>query len=290
MRHIMIQGTSSGAGKSVIAAALCRIFSDMGYRVAPFKSQNMSRRSYVIPGQGLEISSAQAVQAAAARCDITTDLNPILLKPRGEMRCVTYVNGRVYGTMKASRYYDTFALSDGLAAAERALASLLGRFDVVVLEGAGSPAEINLAAHDIANMRMAHLAGDASVVLVCDIDRGGAFASLAGTMSLLPADDARLVRGFVLNKFRGDAALLRPGYDMLHDVTGVPIIGTVPMLDMSDLPDEDSLGARAGAPRWKTGPVPPRVEEGLSRIAAAVGACLDMDAILDMTVGAADGP
>lgn len=288
MRNIMVQGTSSGAGKSMIVAALCRIFSDLGYKVAPFKSQNMSRHSYLIPDRNLEISSAQALQAVAARCDITSDLNPILLKPQGNLQSAVYVNGLLHGVMDAARYYDAFALSGGLAAAKRALASLSGRFDLIVLEGAGSPAEINLAAQDIANMRMAHLAGDASVVLACDIDRGGAFASLAGTVSLLPKDDARLVRGFVLNKFRGDVSILKPGCDMLHDMTGVPVMGIIPMLDLSGLPDEDSLDARADAPLWDSGSVPRHVEDGLLKLVDGVKNSLDLDALVSMIEGGRD--
>ena len=294
MKNIMVQGTASGAGKSVITAALCRIFSDMGYAVAPFKSQNMSRYSYTIPGQeGLEISSAQAVQAAAARCEITASLNPILLKPEGwsegegsqrrRSSSAIYVEGRPYGVMDPGRYYNEFALSDGLAAASAALKSLIERFDIVILEGAGSPAEINLARYDIANMRMAHMAGDAPVIIACDIDRGGAFASLAGTMALLPDDDARLVEGFVLNKFRGDVSVLEPGYGELYDMTGVPVIGTVPMLDLSDLPDEDSLDSRPGTPIWDAGAVPEHIERGLRKLARDARTHLDVDAILEMT-------
>lgn len=288
MKSIMIQGTSSGAGKSVIAAALCRILSDMGHAVAPFKSQNMSSYSYAIPGQDLEIAAAQALQAAAARCDATVQMNPVLLKPQEDHRTsAVYVDGRFHSVMDPARYYDDFALSAGLDAAARALEALAGRFDIVVIEGAGSPAEINLAQYDIANMRIAHMAGGAPVVLVCDIDRGGAFASLAGTMRLLPERDAGLVRGFILNKFRGDPSVLEPGYGMLYDVTGIPVIGTVPMLDLSGLPDEDTLDARADAPRWGAGAVPPHVEAGIDRLARDVKVNLDMDAILDMIRGAA---
>jgi len=282
MRNIMVQGTSSGAGKSVIAAALCRILSDMGYTVAPFKSQNMSRYSYVAPGGRLEVASAQAVQAAAARCDITHEMNPILLKPRGDGTSAVYVNGTMRGVMDASSYYDGFALGDGLAAASRALRSLMERFEVVVLEGAGSPAEVNLARYDIANMRMAHMAGDAPVLITCDVDRGGAFASLVGTMNLLPEDDARLVRGFILNKFRGDASILEPGYAVLRDVTGVPVVGTVPMIDGMGIPDEDSLDRRPGSPRWDSGEPPPGFQAELDRLAGHVRDSVDVDAVVKM--------
>ncbi len=281
-RHIMIQGTSSGAGKSTITAALCRILSDFGYTVAPFKSQNMSRHSYHI--RDLEISSAQAVQAAAARCNITTHLNPILLKPiKGAMTSEVYVNGRLYDVMDSVTYYNNFVLTDGLKVASESLSSLSAMYDVVVLEGAGSPVEINLVKYDIANMKMAHMVNDAAVILVCDIERGGAFAALAGTMQLLPDKDARLVKGFVFNKFRGDESILKPGYDTLYNITNVPTLGTVPVLDdLTGIPDEDSLDARDDAPRWSTGDVPSYVEQGLHTLAKNVKAHLEIDQILEM--------
>lgn len=279
MRPIMVQGTSSGAGKTVLAAALCRIFSDMGYSVAPFKSQNMSNRSFV-SDSGIEISAAQAMQAAAARCKVTAALNPVLLKPRGGQESEVYLEGKRYGIMNAGRYYEEFALRDGLAAASGSLESLLEEFDLVVLEGAGSPAEINLAGYDIANMRMARLAC-ASVLLVCDVDRGGSFASLAGTLALLPGEEARLVRGFVMNKFRGDLSVLRLGFSKLETITGVPVVGTVPMLDLSSLPDEDSLDS-SGSVQWSSGRPPAGMEEGICRLAAAVKESLDMDRIVEM--------
>lgn len=283
-KYIMIQGTSSGAGKSILVAALCRILSDLGYTVAPFKSQNMSRYSYSISNQQhLEISSAQAIQAAAARCQITSELNPILLKPQIQsMSSVVYVNGAIYGTMDATTYYSEFVLSRGFNAASKALESLSAKHDIIILEGAGSPVEINLTKYDIANMKMAHLANDAPVIVVCDIDRGGAFASLAGTMALLSADDARLVRGFVLNKFRGDIEILKPGYDIIYDKTNVPILGTIPMLDLSDLPDEDSLDSRADAPHWGAGEIPPQIERGLTNLAKNVKMHLNIEQILEM--------
>lgn len=280
MRPVMIQGTSSGAGKTVLTAALCRIFSDMGYKVAPFKSQNMSSRSFV-SDSGIEISTAQAMQAAAARCEITADLNPVLLKPRGGQKMAICLEGKNYGVMDARHYYEEFVLYKGLAAASASLESLLKRFDLVVLEGAGSPAEINLAEYDIANMRMAKLAA-ASVLLVCDIDRGGAFASLAGTMKLLPDEEARLVRGFVMNKFRGDPSILRPGFSKLEEITAVPVVGVIPMFDLSSLPDEDSLDSRHGSIQWSSGRPPPSMEEGICRLAATVRESLDMDKIVEM--------
>ena len=287
-RHIMVQGTSSGSGKSTLVTALCRILSDMGYKVAPFKSQNMSRYSYTIKDGHIlcEISSAQAVQAAAARCQITTKLNPIMLKPKGDGTSAVYVDGTPYDTMHYTKYYKEFALHDGLDAASRSLEYLMQNYDMVVLEGAGSPAEINLAEYDIANMRMAHMADDASVVLACDIDRGGAFASLAGTMSLLKPDDASMVRGFLLNKFRGERHILEPGCNMIRGMTGIPVVGVVPILDMSGLPDEDSLDRRDGAPVWDSDGVPAHIDDAIDRLAKDVKSNVDMDAILGMINGA----
>ena len=284
----MIQGTSSGAGKSIIATALCRILSDMGYAVAPFKSQNMSRYSYEI-SRNAEISSAQAVQAVAARCPITVHLNPVLLKPqqyaskaKAKQESAVYVEGKMYGIMDADAYYNRFVLSRGLPAATKSLNMLMAEYDIVVLEGAGSPAEINLTACDIANMKMAHAAGDAPVIIACDIDRGGAFASLAGTVSLLADDDARLVRGFVLNKFRGDESILKAGCDTIHEKTGIPVVGVIPMLDLSDIPDEDSLDSRVDAPRWRSGDAPPAVERGVDRLAREVKRHLAIEQILEV--------
>ena len=246
MRPLMVQGTSSGAGKTVLVAALCRIFSDRGLSVAPFKSQNMSNFAY--RGDGFEISRAQAVQAVAARCDISPALNPILLKPLGNYYSTVFLNGRRSGRMHASDYYKKFARTRGLGIALESFRYLQERHDLVILEGAGSPAEINLAKFDIANMRMAEETGS-RVLLVSDIDRGGSFASIVGTLSLLDKRHRRLVGGLVINKFRGDPGILRPGFRRLTEITKKPVLGTVPMADF-DLPEEDSLGARAGPFEW----------------------------------------
>jgi len=294
MNSIMIQGTSSGAGKTILVAALCRILSNMGYNVAPFKSQNMSSRSYTT-GSGLEISVAQAVQAAAARCEITPELNPILLKPDGNSSSTVYLGGTKYGSMDARRYYEEFVLHEGLSAAAEALASLRRKFDIVVLEGAGSPAEINLKQYDIANMRMARLA-EAPVILVADIDRGGSFAAQIGTMALLPLKDMKRVGGFVMNKFRGDPEVLEQGLTKLTEMTEVPVIGVLPMLDLSCLPDEDSLDAvykddyndadndnkSDVVQRWQSGEPPACMDECLEMLADAVDKNLDVDLIMKM--------
>ncbi len=237
MKSLMIQGTSSGAGKTTIVAALCRIFSDMGYRVAPFKSQNMSNFAYITPE--FEISCAQAVQAIGARCDIIPDLNPILLKPIGDYNSIVYLNGRRYKKMHAKDYYEKFVNSQGIKIASNSLKNLQKIFDLVILEGAGSPAEINLQKFDIANMRIAEKA-DASVLLVSDIDKGGSFASLVGTMALIQSKHQKLVKGFLFNKFRGDINVLKPGFQKLKNITQIPVMGTIPFMNLN-LPEEDSL-------------------------------------------------
>ncbi len=274
MRPLMVQGTSSGAGKTTMVAALCRIFSDKGYSVAPFKSQNMSGFGYAEPG--FEISRAQAVQAIAARCDITPDLNPILLKPLGDYYSTVYLNGRRYGRMHAREYYEKFARGQGIRAAADSLDRLKKTHDLVVLEGAGSPAEINLQKYDIANMQMADRAG-ASVVLVSDIERGGAFASLAGTMALIGKKHQKLVKGFVFNKFRGDIDILKPGYRRLGAITGVPVLGAVPLIK-TGLPEEDSLGAGPKRVAWTRQNIA-RIDRGIDRLAETVRDSLDMRAV-----------
>lgn len=242
MRTLMVQGTSSGAGKTTLVAALCRIFSDRGLTVAPFKSQNMSRYSYGTGG--FEVAVAQAMQAVAARCEITPDINPILLKPEGNYYSQVYIHGRAHKRMHAADYYSGFALRQGLGLALESLDRLRKKYDLVIMEGAGSPAEINMEWCDIANMRIAEHARS-PVLLVADIDRGGAFAGIAGTMSLLGAAHRELVRGFVFNKFRGDINILRPGFGRLEREAGRPVLGVVPMLEIG-LPEEDSMGNRPG--------------------------------------------
>jgi adenosylcobyric acid synthase len=249
----MVQGTGSGVGKSVLTAALCRLFARAGYRVAPFKSQNMALNA-AVTADGGEIGRAQAAQAEAAGIDATVDLNPILLKPEADDRSQVVVRGRALGTMDWRAY--ARRAPELFAVVAESLDRLRRAHDLVLIEGAGSPAEINLAADEIVNMRVARLA-DARVLLVGDIDRGGVFAALVGTLALLaPADRAR-VGGFVVNKFRGDPALLRPGLDELRARTGVPVLGVVPWLVGALAPAEDSLdldapratGAGEGAPR-----------------------------------------
>lgn len=237
---LMLQGTSSNAGKSILTAAFCRILLQDGLRVAPFKAQNMALNSHVTP-DGLELGRAQAVQAAACRLEVDVRMNPVLLKPNSDTGSQVVVMGRPVGNMRVREYvaYKPTAF----AAACTAYESLAAGVDVMVLEGAGSPAEVNLKAHDIVNMAMARHAR-AKVLLVGDIDRGGVFAALVGTMELLDPWERDLVAGYVLNKFRGDASLLDPALDLVQTRTGKPFIGVVPWLHDLGLPDEDSVSYR----------------------------------------------
>jgi len=246
MKSLMIQGTSSGSGKTTLVAALCRIFSDKGFSVAPFKSQNMS--NYAYKTKDFEISRAQAIQAIAARCEITPDLNPILLKPLGNYYSNVYLNGKLFKKMHATEYYQKFVQTQGLNIATKSLKSLQKNYDLIILEGAGSPTEINLKKSDIANMKMAEIA-NSSVLLITDIDRGGSFASIVGTMSLLEKKHQKLIKGFVINKFRGDINILKPGFKKIKEITKRPVLGTIPMIDF-DLPEEDSLSGKAKNITW----------------------------------------
>jgi len=242
----MIQGTSSGAGKTTLVAALCRIFSNAGYRVAPFKSQNMSNFSY--KGKNFEISRAQAIQAVAARAEITPDMNPILLKPRGNYWSSVFLRGKYYKRLQANEYYKKFVLSKGLELVSKSLHTLQKKYDLVILEGAGSPAEINLEKFDIANMGIAEKT-NIPVILITDIERGGSFASIVGTLELLNKKHRKLVKGFVFNKFRGDFTILKPGFKKIKQNTGKPVFGTIPMAKFS-LPEEDSLGVKPKEMVW----------------------------------------
>jgi len=240
---VMVQGTGSGVGKSVLAAALCRLFARAGYRVAPFKSQNMSLNS-AVTADGGEIGRAQAAQAEAAGVTATVDMNPILMKPETDGRAQLVVRGAATGSVTFREYMAM--KTEMLAVVEASLARVRAAHDLVVIEGAGSPAEVNLADTEIVNMRVARLA-HAPVVLVGDIDRGGVFAALVGTLALLDAEDRARVAGFVVNKFRGDPSLLRPGFDVLTARTGVPVLGVVPYFSERLVPAEDSLDIAADA-------------------------------------------
>lgn len=241
-KPIMIQGTMSNAGKSILAAGLCRIFAQDGYRTAPFKSQNMALNSYITT-EGLEMGRAQVVQAEAAGILPSADMNPILLKPTTDVGSQVIVQGISRGNMKARDYfaYKKELVPDIMAAYGR----LKEAYDVIVIEGAGSPAEINLKSEDIVNMGMAQMA-DAPVLLVGDIDRGGVFAQLYGTVALLTEEERARVKGLIINKFRGDRSILEPGVAMLEELCHIPVVGVVPYMDV-DIEDEDSLSARLEA-------------------------------------------
>ncbi len=232
----MLQGTASDVGKSVLCTALCRIFYEDGYRVAPFKSQNMALNSYVTADGG-EIGRAQGVQAEACGIVATVDMNPILLKPKGNMVSEVIVRGKHVADVEAGAYGDM--VHQLWPAVCQSFQRLAAEYDIVVIEGAGSPTEINLRHRDIANMRVAEMA-DAPVVLVGDIDRGGVFASFVGTLALLEEHERQRVKGFIINKFRGQRALLEPGLDWLENQTGVPVLGVIPYMD-ARIDAEDSL-------------------------------------------------
>ncbi|MBE6990933.1 MAG: cobyric acid synthase [Ruminococcaceae bacterium] len=236
---IMVQGTMSGAGKSLLVAGLCRVFRQDGYRVAPFKSQNMALNSFITK-EGLEMGRAQVVQAEACGAEPSVLMNPILLKPTTDVGSQVIVNGEVLGNMSAAEY---FAMKRSLIPRiMEAFEKLSARNDIVVIEGAGSPAEINLKSDDIVNMGLAEMV-KAPVLLVGDIDRGGVFAQIYGTVALLEEDEKRLVKATVINKFRGDVEILRPGLSMLEELTGKPVAGVLPYLQV-DIEDEDSLTER----------------------------------------------
>jgi len=243
---IMVQGTMSNVGKSLLVGALCRIFSQDGYRVAPFKSQNMALNSFVTE-DGLELGRAQAMQAECAGIKPSVYMNPILLKPTNDIGSQVIVNGEVVGNMPAREYfkYKKKLIPDILSAYRE----LEKQADIIVIEGAGSPAEINLKSEDIVNMGLAELV-DAPVLLVGDIDRGGVFAQLLGTLELLEEKERQRVKGLIINKFRGDKSLLDSGIDMLEEMGHVPVIGTVPYTKLM-IDDEDSLSERLDNDRYK---------------------------------------
>lgn len=275
---IMVQGTSSGSGKSTIAIGLCRLFSDKGYKVAPFKAQNMSSNFFVTAG-GSKMAQVQAIQAVAARKEPDPKMNPILLKPLGEYRSMVFLNGRFYSEMHAKEYYEKFVMQQGFSTALKALDSLRDENDIVVIEGAGSPSEINIARYDIANMLLAQKVG-APVIIVADIERGGCFASIVGTMQLLKPAHRSLVKGFLINKFRGDITLLAPAIKEVQKMTKKRILGVIPKIEFN-LPEEDSLiGSMAGkaeVPReawnWQIDLVAKAIKESVNmeRISEVVG-------------------
>lgn len=272
MRALMVQGTSSWAGKSLIATALCRHFARRGVRVAPFKAQNMSNNARVVAGG--EIGTAQYLQALAARVEPEVRMNPVLLKPEAETRSQVVLHGVADPELSAVPWRERADLL--WPAVAESLGSLLEEYELVVLEGAGSPAEINLAACDMTNLRAAE-AADAGVLMVCDIDRGGAFAHLYGTWALMEPAQRKRIGGFVLNKFRGDAELLAPAPERLQELTGIPVAGVVPWIHHA-LPDEDGVATPSAA----SGAARPRVDVILYPTASNLDELKPLEAAADL--------
>lgn len=236
---LMIQGTSSGAGKSMLVTALCRILTNKGFKVAPFKSQNMSSFTHKIENTDKVIANAQAIQALASRAIPDSNMNPLLLKPIGNSKSRIYTNGEFLSVMEAKDYYSDFVLDNGFRIALDAFRELRRKYEIIILEGAGSPAEINIQKYDIANMIFAEKV-NAPVILVSDIERGGCFASILGTMMLLKPSHQRLVKGIIINKFRGDNTILFPAIKKIESKISKPFLGIIPKID-HNIPKEDSL-------------------------------------------------
>lgn len=237
-KTIMLQGTSSHVGKSILTTALCRIFLQDGKKVVPFKAQNMALNSYVTK-DGKEMGRAQVAQAEAAGLEPQVEMNPVLLKPTGNSSSQVIVMGQSVGSMSAAEYHSGYSLK-ALGVITECLDKLNHEYDVIVIEGAGSPAEVNLKANDIVNMRIAKML-QAPVLLIADIDRGGALASIVGTLELLDQEERDLIKGLIINKFRGDLNLLQPALDFLVEKTGKPVVGVVPYLAEMGIDDEDSV-------------------------------------------------
>lgn len=241
MKGIMILGTASNVGKSLIATAFCRMLRNRGMRAAPFKAQNMTSNTR-LTADGLEIAASQVIQAEAAQTKVTKWMNPIVLKPNIDGKAQTVVQGKPVGSLPREAFYET-----GLAAVKESLTHLEKAYDVVVMEGAGSPVELNLKKFDLVNMKVAELA-DVPVVLVADVDRGGVFASVVGTLALMTPVERERVKGVVINRFHGDPALFQDGVRLLEERTGVPVLGVLPLVSHSiedeDLPPDDFSGKR----------------------------------------------
>lgn len=273
MTSLMIYGTTSSAGKSLIATGLCRIFSNKGYKTTPFKSQNMSRYYYTLEN-GKIISSAQYIQALAARSMLDNRINPLLLVPKTDIGSAVYFMGEKVSDMAAKDY---FAYKKELKEEiSKIYHSLKNEYDVVIIEGAGSPAEINLMENDIVNTGMANIA-NTNCLLVVDIDRGGAFAHLYGTVMILPEEDRNRIKGFIINKFRGDASFLDSGIHMIENLTGIPVLGIVPY-GHYDLPEEDSL---SGEDTVKSFDIE-KIDTEIEKLAEDLEKYLDMDKILEI--------
>ena len=276
MNGIMIQGTSSGAGKTFIVAGLCRLLSNIGICICPFKSQNMSNNS-TLTHDGLEIAIAQALQAKAARLTPQAFMNPILLKPQNDKSSQIILNGKIYANSNPN--YRNFTQTAGIIAVRQALAHIAKNFEAVIIEGAGSPAEINLNHSEIVNMRIAREA-DVPVILVADVDRGGSLAAVAGTLALL-GDDRDRVKGIIYNMFRGDIGLFADAVKWTENYTGVKVLGVVPFVKGANIPEEDSL-IRRGAEKNSGHEIftPAEIDDAFDEIARVLSDSLDIDYIL----------
>jgi adenosylcobyric acid synthase len=276
---MMVQGTSSGAGKSTIVIALCRIFSNMGYKVSPFKAQNMSSKIHIISNVH-RISKIQAIQAFAARKELEWQINPILLVPLGNNKSNVFVAGKFLEEMSAIKYYQDFVLAKGFPIVLDAVNKLKNENDIIIIEGAGSPAEINIAKYDIANMLLAE-AINSRVILVSDIERGGCFASIFGTIKLLKIKHQQLIKGFIINKFRGDENILEEGIRFIEYRTKVNNIGIIPKFEFF-LPPEDSLDGtnNDNLKNLKKFSSKKKMNEQIDLLAATIGSRINVDFIL----------
>lgn len=276
---VMVQGTSSGAGKSTIVIALCRIFSNMGYKVSPFKAQNMSSKIHIISNIH-SISKIQAIQAFAARKELEWQINPILLVPLGNNKSNVFVAGKFLEEMSAIKYYKEFVLAKGFPIVLDAVNKLKNENDIIIIEGAGSPAEINIAKYDIANMLLAEKI-NSPVILVSDIERGGCFASIFGTIKLLKIKHQQLIKGFLINKFRGDENILEEGIRFIEYRTKVNNLGIIPKFEFF-LPPEDSLDGtnNDNLKNLKKFSSKKKMDEQIDLLAATIGSKINVDFIL----------
>lgn len=280
---VMVQGTSSGAGKSTIVIALCRIFSNMGYKVSPFKAQNMSSKIHIISNVH-SISKIQAIQAFAARKELEWQINPILLVPLGNNKSNVFVAGKFLEEMSAIKYYKEFVLAKGFPIVLDAVNKLRNENDIIIIEGAGSPAEINIAKYDIANMLLAEKI-NSPVILVSDIERGGCFASIFGTIKLLKIKHQQLIKGFLINKFRGDENILEEGIRFIEYRTKVNNLGIIPKFEFF-LPPEDSLDGtnNDNLKNLKKFSSKKKMDEQIDLLAATIGSRINVDFILQQVL------
>ena len=280
---VMVQGTSSGAGKSTIVIALCRIFSNMGYKVSPFKAQNMSSKIHIISNVH-SISKIQAIQAFAARKEPEWQINPVLLVPLGNNKSNVFVAGKFLEEMSAIKYYKEFVLAKGFPIVLDAVNKLKNENDIIIIEGAGSPAEINIARYDIANMLLAEKI-NSPVILVSDIERGGCFASIFGTIKLLKIKHQQLIKGFLINKFRGDENILEEGIRFIEYRTKVNNLGIIPKFEFF-LPPEDSLDGtnNDNLQNLKKFSSKKKMDEQIDLLAATIGSKINVDFILEQVL------